>query len=272
MDDDLEAVNVVDGLIHKAQRGVAAKGETDLHAKLMAVVHDVGQRRADEVLGGQDQHIAAGGGDLLNEEAVALPGVEMALNGLVRDRADALDNLVAAHKLHILQIIHIGGVGVDVVHTGVSSRLDGAADAEGPQEAVALGLPHPVLLPRPQVLAGEDGQRLTDIHDGGRSKGVDAAADGVGRHGAAPQAVDHRLEKQRPRAGGALLDGRGDGVAQAPHQHVPGQIQIPHVVAQSVGTAVGVAQDEQKGEHLGQNSGTGRPLHAHAQRPHGQKV
>ena len=33
---------------------------------------------------------------------------------------------MAAHELHILQIVHIGGIGMDVVRARVGGSLDGA--------------------------------------------------------------------------------------------------------------------------------------------------
>ena len=80
------------------------------------------------MLSRQDQHITASSGNLLDKEAVALTGVEVALDGLVGNRTDTLNDLMAAHELHILQIIHIRGVGVDIIGSSIGSGLHGAGD------------------------------------------------------------------------------------------------------------------------------------------------
>ncbi len=95
---------------------------------LPAPVDDIGKLGAEKMLCRYDQHVCAGFVDLFNEHPVHGDGIDMTFDGFVGNRSDACDDLVPAHELHVLKVVHVSRVRMDIVHTGVADFFDNSGD------------------------------------------------------------------------------------------------------------------------------------------------
>ena len=98
----MQPVDIVNRLVYKAKRRIAADGQANFHAKLSAIVNQICQRRTDKMFRRYNQHIAAGRRQLFYKQAVTFNRVNMALNMHIRHFPETGNNLRAAHQLHIL--------------------------------------------------------------------------------------------------------------------------------------------------------------------------
>ena len=104
---NVQAVNIINGFFHKAKWSVAAKCQTHFQPHLPTPVNDISKLCTDEMLRRNHQHIGTCRCNLLNKHTVHADGINMTFNRQIGCRTNACDDLMSAHQLHILQIVHI---------------------------------------------------------------------------------------------------------------------------------------------------------------------